>query len=152
MNLSLDRCDVDCAWLDERRLERVERIARALEPADSTVELTLVDGPTIRRLNARWRGRDAETDVITFSYLEDPDAPDDGLAGEIFVCVPVIERDAERLGVDPGDLFVRIVVHGLLHVLGMDHERDDEAERMEQRERELLSGVLDEPTLDRLVG
>ncbi len=152
MKLLPDRSDVDSDWIDAAVLDRVTALARGLEPADATVGLVVVGEREIRELNARWRGRDAETDVVTFSYLEDPDAPDDGFAGEIYVCAPVIERDARRLGVAPRDLFVRIAVHGLLHVLGMDHERDDDAERMERRERELLEGVLAPDALERLVG
>jgi rRNA maturation RNase YbeY len=70
-------------------------------------------------------------------------APDrDDVAGEIYVSRETLERDATSEGVDLDHLFLRIGVHGLLHILGYDHETDEDAERMEKEERKLLGGCL----------
>lgn len=150
MNLSLDRSDGVPAPDDAAARALVE-IAARLEPADAPVGMVLVDDARIREINREFRGKDQPTDVISFSYLDDDDpSPEPGLAGEIYVSHETLEKEAKQLGVDPAQLLVRIGVHGLLHVLGYDHENEDEARRMELREREALTGYLDDDALDRL--
>jgi len=120
-----------------------------LGPAARTLDVVVVDDAFISDLNARYRGKDKPTDVISFSYLDD-DAPGDDLAGEVYISHETIGRDAVELGVDVRHLFLRIGVHGALHVLGRDHERADEAERMEREEREILIAHLGEGPAARL--
>ena len=89
-----------------------------------------------RALNARWRGRDAATNVLSF-----PAAPE--LAGrqigDIVVCAPVVAREAREQGKALAAHWAHMVVHGTLHLLGFDHERERDARRMEGRERALLA-------------
>jgi probable rRNA maturation factor len=61
------------------------------------------------------------------------------LLGDVVVCPSVAARNATEHGVEEDDELALLVVHGLLHLLGMDHDAEDEAERMERRERELLA-------------
>lgn len=141
MNLSLSRSDgVSLQWLDDELIDTLHRICRSLEPSDGDLGMVVVDDPFIRDINARFRGKDAPTDVISFSYLDDAD--DDGLVGEVYISHPTVEKEATDLGVDVSHLFMRIAVHGFLHVLGYDHERDEDARRMEAREREILDRHL----------
>jgi probable rRNA maturation factor len=141
VNLSLSRSDdVPLQWLDDALVDTLENICRTLEPSDGDVGMVVVDDPYIRGINGRFRGKDRPTDVISFSYLEDADA--DGLVGEVYISHQTVEREANDLGVDVAHLFLRIAVHGLLHVLGHDHEADDEARRMEERERAILEQHL----------
>ncbi|HET7599759.1 MAG TPA: rRNA maturation RNase YbeY, partial [Gemmatimonadales bacterium] len=89
-----------------------------------------------RALNARWRGRDAPTNVLSF-----PAAPE--LAGrqigDIVVCAPVVAREAREQGKPLPAHWAHMVVHGTLHLLGFDHRRERDARRMEGRERVLLA-------------
>jgi probable rRNA maturation factor len=128
-------------WYNRAWTARVDEAAAALRPAADTVNIVLVDDREIRRLNRRYRGKDKPTDVLSFSYLEDP-GPRDGTAGDVYVSHETLARDARRLQVDTGNLALRIVVHGMLHIIGYDHESDADAARMERRERAVLKKLL----------
>ena len=103
------------------------------------VNVVIIDDREIRRLNRRYRGKDKPTDVLSFSY--EASAHDD-VVGDVYLSHETLARDARRLRVEARDLSVRLVVHGVLHVIGYDHETDAEAERMERRERVALKRVL----------
>ena len=142
-------------------LDRWAALARAvLEDrrvrGDVEVSLLFVDEPAIAALNERYLGREGSTDVLAFPIEDDPvpggrlpdsggsgpgvDAEDDPLMllGDVVICPAVAARDATERGVSFEDELALLVVHGLLHLLGMDHETDREAEAMERLERELL--------------
>lgn len=154
MNLSLNRSDeTDLPWLNEEVIESIRSAGETLEPHAVTVNVVLVDDPYIRDINREFRNIDQPTDVISFSYLneEDPAAQgEDDVAGEIYVSYQTIEKEAKRLGVDPGSVFLRVGVHGLLHVVGFDHENDEDAALMEREEKSILSGVLAPAELEAL--
>jgi probable rRNA maturation factor len=109
--------------------------ASALE-RDATVTLRFVDGREGRALNRRYRGRDYATNVLTFVY-------DDGasLNGDIVLCAPVVEREARAQHKTLVAHYAHLVIHGMLHLQGYDHARDDDAGRMEAREVALLRGL-----------
>ena len=117
-----------------------------LKPARGAVNIVLVDDREMRRLNRRYRGKDKSTDVLSFSYLDGGPAGD-GTVGDVFISHETLSRDARRLGVTVSDLALRIVVHGMLHVIGYDHEDDDDAARMERRERAILRRLLPADTV-----
>ncbi len=127
---------------------------------DVEVSLLFVDEPTIAELNERFLGNSGPTDVLAFPIDDEPvpggRSPDEGgtgpggplsseedpvpvLLGDVVVCPSVARRQAEEHEVAAEDELALLVVHGLLHLLGMDHLESDEAERMEDRERQLLS-------------
>ena len=95
-----------------------------------------------RALNARWRGRDRPTNVLSF-----PASPElaGSQIGDIVVCAPLVAREAREQGKALAAHWAHMVVHGTLHLLGFDHERAQDARRMEGRERALLAriGVAD---------
>ncbi|MCE5229626.1 rRNA maturation RNase YbeY [bacterium] len=107
------------------------------------ISLTLCDGPWIRRVNRYWRGIDRATDVLSFpSYdLEPGQAPPPGTLGDIVVCLPELRREARRLGVDVSAHLQLLLVHGLLHLLGHDHDAPAREAKMQRRERELLEVI-----------
>ena len=129
-------------WFDAAWSRRVTDAAAMLRPARGAVNIVLVDDREIRRLNRRYRGKDKPTDVLSFSYLDGGAAPADGTVGDVFVSHQTLARDARRLRVKASHLALRIVVHGMLHVIGYDHESDADAARMERRERALLRRLL----------
>jgi probable rRNA maturation factor len=154
VKLSLSRSEASSpSWLDEQLAGTLQRIAGVLEHSDLSVDLVLVDDHYIQRINRDYRGLDCPTDVISFSYLDDMgsnSAPDD-VAGEIFVSFETLEREANSKGLDVKNLFLRIGVHGLLHVLGFDHGSDADAEQMEREERRLLRGEMASSQVDELI-
>jgi probable rRNA maturation factor len=120
------------------------------------VSLLFVDETTIAELNERFMGKSGPTDVLSFPLEDDPvgggRVPDSGgtgpgeppepempdLLGDVVVCPKVAQANAERDAVRYDDELALLVVHGMLHLLGWDHEAPDEADRMEARERDLL--------------
>ena len=88
-----------------------------------------------RRLNREYRGRDYATNVLTFVYETRP------LSGDVVICAPVIAAEARAQGKDVAAHHAHMVVHGLLHLQGFDHERAGDAVRMERRERRVLASL-----------
>jgi probable rRNA maturation factor len=136
-------------WFDAAWAARVEDAAGMLRPAGGVVNLVLVDDREIQRLNRRYRGKNRPTDVLSFSYLDDDDPADDTV-GDIYISHQTLARDARRLRVTVSDLALRIAVHGMLHVIGYDHEDGADARRMERRERALLKRLLPAETVREL--
>ena len=152
MNLSLNRSDdAELPWLDENVVESIRKAGASLNPEAVTVNIVVVDDPYIRGINRDFRGIDKATDVISFSYIDDSGpAPGGGedVAGEVYISHQTIEKEAKELGVDPGSLFLRVGVHGLLHVVGFDHAGDEDAARMEREETTILSRIVASNELD----
>lgn len=123
---------------------------------ETEVSLLFVDEEAMAKLNQQFLGKSGPTDVLSFPIEEEPGptgrSPDFGgtgpgtsaetgtltLLGDVVICPVVAARNAEEHGVTLDDEVALLVVHGLLHLLGMDHEEDAEAERMEALEQQLL--------------
>lgn len=106
---------------------------------DAEVSVVLTDDAGIRVLNRDHRGFDKPTNVLSFPQ-DDPDAPEYGpLLGDIVIALETVQREA----VDGGRPFrhhlAHMVVHGFLHLVGYDHQDDDEADEMEALERAILA-------------
>ena len=100
--------------------------------------MALVDDERIRELNAEYRGKDRPTDVLSFSMLEGEGAEHRGrLLGDVVIGVETAARQARqrRRGLD--EEVARLLIHGTLHLLGHDHERDEEARVMQAEERRI---------------
>jgi probable rRNA maturation factor len=106
----------------------------ACEPGAGQVTVRFVDAEEGRLLNATYRGKDYATNVLSFPYAPAPE-----LAGDLVVCSAVVRREAEQQDVPPNAHFAHLIVHGMLHLQGYDHEDDDDAATMENREREILA-------------
>ncbi|MEP7261663.1 MAG: rRNA maturation RNase YbeY [Usitatibacter sp.] len=108
--------------------------ARAALTRDARVTLRYVNAAEGRRLNRDFRAKDYATNVLTFVYAEGR-----RLSGDIVICAPVVMREAREQGKDLEAHHAHLVVHGLVHLQGMDHEASNaEAQKMEQRERSIL--------------
>jgi len=111
---------------------------------DVRVTLRFVGEREGRRLNQRFRGKERATNVLTFVYdasvHEAPrDAPRVGpLTGDIVICIPVVRREAKAAGRSLRAHCAHLVVHGMLHLQGHDHQHDESAATMERRETLLL--------------
>jgi probable rRNA maturation factor len=115
---------------------RLRAFAQAALERSAQVTLRLVDESEGRRLNRDFRGKDYPTNVLTFVY-----ADGDGLAGDIVLCAPVIAAEARSQHKEPLAHYAHLVVHGMLHLQGYDHEQDDEAAVMEARETEIVTAL-----------
>ena len=112
----------------------LRRWARAALPREALVTVRYVAEAEGRRLNREFRGRDYATNVLTFVY------DGDALAGDVVICAPVVAREAREQGKELRAHHAHLLVHGLLHLQGMDHEGSArEASRMEGRERAVLA-------------
>jgi probable rRNA maturation factor len=124
---------------------RLRAFAQAALERPLEVTLRVVDEAEGRRLNRDFRGKDSPTNVLTFVY-----ADGDRLAGDIVLCAPVIAAEARSQRKEPQAHYAHLVVHGMLHLQGYDHEHQDEATAMEARETEIVTklGYPDPYTLE----
>ncbi|MCA3222736.1 MAG: rRNA maturation RNase YbeY [Burkholderiales bacterium] len=102
-------------------------------PAQLTVRF--IGRAEARTLNRDFRGRDYATNVLTFDYARAP------LAADIVLCLPVIRREAREQAKTLRAHLAHLVIHGVLHARGFDHERPRAARQMEARERRLLAAL-----------
>ncbi len=119
--------------MDRSRLRHTLRATLAGERApDGELSLQLIGDRTMRRINREYRGIDKTTDVLSFSYLDDPHSG--GVLGEIFVSPVVAGRQAAEARCTLGEEIARLSVHGTLHVLGWDHDTAPTRRRMLRRQ------------------
>ena len=124
----------DPGW--RRLVPHAEAVAhRAAAAAGTEATLLLADDRTVRRLNARDRGKDRPTNVLTY----DPPAP--GLPGQIVLALGVVRREAAASGRRPAHHLAHLVVHAALHLAGADHHHPGQARRMELAEARILRRI-----------
>ena len=114
-------------------------IALRQRTADSELTIRLVDEAEGRELNHTWRHKDYATNVLSFPADVPDELLDIPLLGDLVICVPVVEREAQEQAKASEAHWAHLVIHGCLHLLGYDHIEDEEAEEMEALERELLA-------------
>ena len=114
--------------------QQIRRWVAAALQDEASLTLRVVDEEEGRALNRDYRGKDYATNVLTFAYGEE----DGALSGDIVLCAPVVEREAREQGKDLLAHYAHLVVHGVLHMQGYEHETDAEANEMETLEVEIL--------------
>lgn len=114
------------------------------ERASAELTIRLVDFEESRRLNARYRGMDKPTNVLSFP-ADLPDEIELPLLGDIVICAPLVAREAAARPMRSEDHWAHLTIHGLLHLLGHDHQDAEEAQKMEALEASLLRqlGIAD---------
>lgn len=112
--------------------------SQQLEEAE--VSLYIVDEDESQELNAEYRGKDKPTNVLSFP-ADIPEEVGIPLLGDLVVCAPVVEREAQEQGKTLDAHWAHMLIHGSLHLLGYDHVLDDEAEVMEALETEIITGL-----------
>ena len=123
--------------------------ARALAPRDAEISLVLADDATLRRYNRDYRGIDKPTNVLAFAAVDASTAPGgpEGplLLGDVLLARETLAREAGEQGKRPADHLCHLVVHGVLHLLGQDHQSEGETQIMERLEVAALGrlGVAD---------
>jgi probable rRNA maturation factor len=140
------QCEVDDAGIDRHALERLA--ARALEteqvPVPAELSVVLADDPTVHELNRTYRNTDAPTDVLSFSQLDGEQfTRAEGSTqhlGDIVISVETAARQAAEYRQTLQQELEHLLVHGVLHLLGYDHETPEDAAAMRLQEDAVLGG------------
>ncbi|MBE0616747.1 MAG: rRNA maturation RNase YbeY [Proteobacteria bacterium] len=145
----LIRDDCPGAGIDEERLRRrLARVLGALDcDEDTELSVWLCDDPSIQELHREYLGEDTPTNVISFAQREGEFGDlEPEVLGDVVVSVDTARRDAEESGGALEDEVLFLCIHGVLHLLGYDHEKGQAARapEMEAKEAELLRLALDE--------
>ena len=153
MKLQIEFVATSRRWRGLLAARKLAREALAASQAVSGVTLCegaelcihLADDEHIRTLNARWRGLDKPTNVLSFPAAEPAQLDRARLLGDIVLAFETVAREAEDESKPLADHYRHLVVHGFLHLLGFDHETDAEAQAMEAMETRILAhlGVAD---------
>jgi probable rRNA maturation factor len=150
INISIDKGFDGCP--PRRWLDNIIRQVLEAQGAGAEVEMGLLiaTGERVRELNRDYLGEDAPTDVLAFSAMEENEAdqspfihPPDGLLhlGEVIIAYPQAVLQATEHGHRLKKELAILLIHGVLHLLGYDHDQPDSARRMRAREAELLSYI-----------
>jgi probable rRNA maturation factor len=141
--------------VDSRRLKKTARaLLEAVNEPHSTLSISIVTDREIRELNREHRGKDKATDVLSFPMqasrvgraprakpADSPDESPERMLGDVVISVETARRQAEAYDAPLQDEVNRLLIHGILHVLGHDHEEASERTRMEAEERRLASAI-----------
>lgn len=122
-------------------------VKAALQPYKSKAEvcICIVTPEESQELNYRYRAKNKPTNVLSFP-LELPDNIDLPLLGDLVVCADIVKQEALAQNKQVKDHWAHMIIHGCLHLIGFDHIKDNEAEEMEQIERQILSSLgIDDP-------
>lgn len=132
--------------LDRRKLQRrAQRLLKMMDLAESELSLLLTGDEEMRELNSHWRGKDASTDVLSFSQQEGAGAQvQSQVLGDVVICLDQAQRQAKRRKVELLDEIVVLLVHGVLHLVGYEHVGVSSAEsrRMFRKQEKLLTLLL----------
>ena len=121
---------------------QAQTLLRELGHGESELSISLVDDEEMTALNRHFRSEAGPTDVLSFSLLEGDHTEFRGqLLGEVVIDVEVAARQAARQGPGLGDEMTRLLIHGTLHLLGYDHQREEEARVMQAAEDRLRAVV-----------
>ncbi|RJG11203.1 rRNA maturation RNase YbeY [Massilia cavernae] len=121
---------------------KVRRWVQAAQFAPAELTVRFVDAAEGQVLNRDYRGKDYATNVLTFAYNEGEEiADDEPTRADIILCTDVLEKEAAEQEKTVEEHAAHLVVHGVLHAQGYDHENDEEAAEMEQLERDILEAL-----------
>jgi len=124
--------------ISKKTLAQVARAAARREPKiKGVIEATIVGDKEIKELNHRYRGVNKVTDVLSFAWGEDRQVKS-AVLGELFISYPQIVRQAKDFKVSAREEFIRMFVHGLLHLVGYDHVKSSQAKKMFALQEELV--------------
>lgn len=128
----------------EAEAERIaEAVLRAAGCEDAELSIVLVGDERMRELNRAWRGKDRATDVLSFAQLEGDGSDLVALLGDVVISVDTLRRQAKEGGWTDGEELARLLVHGVFHLLGHDHEGPEEAATMRDAERAAVEFLAD---------
>ena len=130
----VENVEIDCTPF----MQAAGQALVALGLRDVELSILLCDDAFIHPLNRDYRGKDKPTDVLSFAMREEGD-PNDPVLGDVIISIERAQEQALERGHPIGVELALLLVHGILHLLGYDHEEDEEAIVMEAKEKEILS-------------
>lgn len=131
---------IDIGPADEQISRWVDRVLQAEHHADSELTVRIVDEQESAELNEQYRHKQGPTNVLSFPF-ECPPGVELNLLGDLVICAPVVQREAQQQQKEELAHWAHMVVHGTLHLLGYDHLQQDEAEAMENREIRIMEDL-----------
>ncbi|UTY57928.1 rRNA maturation RNase YbeY [Massilia sp. erpn] len=121
---------------------KIRRWVQAALFAPAELAIRFVDAEEGQQLNHAYRGKDYATNVLTFAYNDGEEiADDEPTRADIILCTDVLQREAAEQKKSVEEHTAHLIVHGVLHAQGYDHEDDEEAAEMEGLETEILAGL-----------
>jgi probable rRNA maturation factor len=124
--------------------------------SNATIAVRIVDAAESQALNREYRGKDKPTNVLSFPFeppIGVPEEAFDFMLGDLAICAPIVIQEANDQNKQEWHHWCHMLVHGTLHLLGYDHIKDDEAEQMEQLERDILATLnVPDPYLENTRG
>lgn len=124
-----------------KRMALWAAVAAGTSGRHAELAIRIVGKRESRRLNAHWRDKDYATNVLSFPVEGLPPVVRPRPLGDLVICAPIVAAEALEQGKTQSAHWAHLVVHGVLHLLGHDHEQDAEAVRMERLERRILAGL-----------
>jgi len=121
---------VEHVWAGLYEVTKIQQIG--------TIHIIVISPTEMTSLNETYRGKEWPTDILTFPYRDTVRKSTD-IAGEIYLCLEKIQYYAEERGTSYEEQLKYIIVHGLVHMMGYDHETEKESQEMERIEKKILS-------------
>ena len=150
IGISIEEKFLTC--IDEEWARKIAQEVLKAESITPPYEMSLVftDSETVQRLNRDYRGVDESTDVLAFYMLPQHGADSDFVSppddithlGEVIISYPKAEEQAKEQGHSTEQELTLLIIHGVLHLLGYDHEKPEEEAKMKAREKELLERAI----------
>jgi probable rRNA maturation factor len=148
---------IDIQWIDmepkpwEAAVARFSRkVLRSLGRSGWTISVVFCNDVYMTELNARFRGKEEPTDILSFSQMEgeSPDSPpSSGCAGDIVISVESLRSNAAEFGISENEELKRLIVHGILHLTGMNHDTNEIGEPMIELQERILREFAGESLL-----
>ena len=138
-------CSVDCKILESQ----IRSILMVLECGDREISVLLTDDRKMRKLNKRYRDKNLTTDVLSFPQNEGgEEGLNPHLLGDVVISTTTAKRQSTEHGLSLEEEIVLLLIHGILHLLGFDHERsDEEARHMKEKTRKLFCQIFPDKKL-----
>jgi probable rRNA maturation factor len=142
--LEVQRASTSDSLPDDEQFQLWVEAALAGKPGKFTLAIRVVDEPEARRYNLKFRDKDYATNVLSFPGELPEGLPEEirqAQLGDLLICAPVVAREAKEQCRSEVDHWAHLTIHGVLHLLGYDHEQQSEAVLMEALETEILANL-----------
>ncbi len=114
---------------------------KALKPDDITIGIRITPANAVQEINKKYAGKDEPTDVLSFNYAEGPKSPVDEKAGDVVVSYDHVVEQARNAGTTPETELALLILHGILHVLGHDHQNEKQRKALDKLQGEIMTNT-----------